>query len=780
MSFMPSGLFFFSNNQKINLDDINTKSLSKRKTVISSDDLEFANYNNANILATSHIIAIPINPTETSNDNIWQINGVLLLFSQTAKIDITHEQLSILHTILNGREPTTLSSNLYLKAVGELDRNEHISSFSPHHLQVIYNSLDAISNKEDASSMKPGLRHFSLWNVSDEFDELNKEFNRNTFSNESHSITNNRITGKTKHYLAEILKKHGKNYRDGSHILGIYSFSEVVESVKDLEYFDKVGITKESGSLVVVSFKYKDEKKIACLYIHRFPYSIFISPVLICSYIRIICEFIFAENTFKQNEIFQQLIRDSFESNKEESFYAKATDYLIKMNEAEDCLIYMYNEKDILSLRNKKFDNNKPPQTTISSNILPKPYSEDGQFCNWVDDWQLQNRKDYCENDGKIVKTALIIPVAIFDNKVMGYILLINKNCTQSIEGTFYNNIFHHDNYKLSKICGMVLSQYQQMCNYIESRKYLLKKLRHEIPSNTDAIKNAVADITTGLREKPLRENYLLTIAHNIELNNSRVMMLAKFFTTIDFPKELFAEDKGYVNIYHFLNSYIDMFRTEGQYRGVDVYFTVDNPEHYIYVSNYYQLAIINVITNAIRYAAEGTSVVIEVTKDKIIVSDIGIQMSVYDMKHIYDEGFRSRNARKVNEKGMGYGLYLSKMILESHQSAITAQCNYCAEENVFAQKAVYDYIMSLPSKKEREDFIYKDLTIDKHPQALKSLFEITTVTINPKYHKYINAKITSLNDWMKYYKEHHCVFIDFGQTIFPEPVYEVIFTITI
>lgn len=704
-----------------------------------------------------------------------------MLFSQTEAIDISFEQLSILHTLLNSRIPTTLSSNLFLEAINKINENNYNISFTPHHLQLLGESLDTISDKENHDTSKPGLRHFSLWNVSDNSDELNKEFNRNTFGNDSHSITNTKITCDTKHYLGEILKKNGCNYKEGTRILGVYPFSKVAESVKDLTYFDKIGITKEQGTLVVVFFRYKDEKKIACLYIHSFLYSIFVSPELICKYISLLCEFPCKENTFKQNQIFQQLIGETYESETEEVFYANATDYLKKMNEAEACLIYMYNEKGILLQKGTPPLPTIMPKFTFSAELLPKPYSDDKRFCDWLNNVP-NNRKPYYVNEdfGCKVKSALLVQASASERRIMGYILLLNKRCTQPCESAFVNNIFLRDNYKLSKICGLVFSQYQQLRNSIGNKNYMLSKLRHEIPSNTDAIINGIQIIKTGLREKTIRENYLLTVAHNIELNNSRVMMLANFFTTVDFPRERFAEKKVKVNIYRFLNSYIELFRVEGQYRGVDVYFIVDDSEHFILVSNYYLLAIVNIITNAIRYSAVGTSVVIEVTKDSIIVSDLGIPISNNDMEHIYDEGFRSRNARRICEKGMGYGLYLSKMILEAHGSVISAQCCPCSETNVFAQKIVYDYIQALTTQMEREKFIYNGLSSYEYHQADKSLSQISSVIINPIYNKYINKKPELIYEWMKYYRDNNYAFIDFEHTIFSEPIYEVIFKITI
>lgn len=783
--YSPSGIrkvCFFSNDQKFNLESIDTDALSAYKSYITSKDPEFIKYKKALDFASSHIVALPINSSQQHNANYQIRDGVILLFSQTAVIRISNQQLSILYSVLNSRVPTTLSSDLYIEAIKKLTPNERLDSFTPHYLQPLEESLYTISNKTvyNPSKSKPGLRHFSLWNVDDETQILNKEFNINTFSGTAHKLTNTCIKRNSKHFLAEIL--NDTDFPQGSHIKRVFPFSEIKQSVKCVEYFNEIGLT-EDDVVVVVSFRNREEKKIACLYIHKFPYSIFIYSQLICIYVRILCDYMYSENLFLQNTVFNQLINDAFECETEDAFYSKAAEILERVNEAADCLIYMYNERSKLLLKNK-IESKRLSQSVIQSSLLPPQYEEDVRLNEWFTGKLSDNtREEYYEYSTDInskVKSALLIPVTVKGGRIMGYILLLNKSYNHSCESAFLNEIFLKNNYKLSKICGMVFSQYQRLRDSIHNRNYILQKLRHEIPSNTDTIQNGVDDIMAGLKEKPIRENYLLTIARNIRLNISRIMLLADFFTTVDFPKERFAEKRIWVNVNHFLSSYIEMFRTEGSYRGINVYFTIDDPKMYINVSNYYLLAIVNIVTNAIRYAAMGTSVVIEVSKDSIIVSDIGIPIYDCEMEKIYDEGYRSESARRVNEKGMGYGLYLSKMIIESHNSTISARCSACIGENVFAQKVVYDYYLSLPTQAKRMDFIHNGLEPYEHSLSDKLVNSIAKATINLEYEKYINNNLELVDDWMNYNSDHNYVFIDMEDSVFTESVYEVIFKITI
>lgn len=778
-------LCFFSNEQIINLEGFDITALSSRDTFITSEQVEFENYRDPNFLASSHIIAIPINHFCQLNDDYLIKNGVVLLLSQTSKIDISGDELSLLHTLLNSKIPSDFSSKSYQEAVSILGVRECCESFAPQYFYSIGKSLDIISNKTEANLSKSGLRHFSLWNVNEDTIELSKEFNRNTFNDKAHSNTTTSISCDTKHFLRDVLKKTGVDFPEGAKILQLFSFSQIKQTLKDNSYFYDIGLTDETCTLIVVSFRHQEEKKIACLYVHNLPYSVFVSSKLVCSYVKSLCEYIYTENAYSQNHLFKQLIKCAFECRTEAAFYEKATYILKCVNEATDCLIYMSNERGDLLLKSEQGDSNfnSSVQSSLFSFVLPNRFLKDERFCKWFTDTLLgPHTQAYYEYkvDNAIVHTALLVPVGYSEGKSIGYVLLINKKHTPTSDCVFYNNRFIKDNYLLTNICGMVFSQYQQLCNSIGNRNYILRKLRHEIPSITDAIQNGVDDIINGMQEAPIKVNYLMTIANIIGLNNSRIMLLSDFFTTVDFPLEKFAEEKIKVNLNRFLTSYIEIFRAEGRYRGVDVYFKLDDPDRFIIVSNYYQLAIINIVINAIRYAAVGTSVVIEVAENCIVVSDIGIPILDNEKELIYEEGYRSKNARRVNEKGMGYGLYLSKKILEAHGSSISSECKLCSEENVFAQKLVYDYIQSLPTQSERSTFIHNGLYPNEYYQSDRLFTSISSVSISNSFKKYTNIRPVLIQEWMKYNVDYDYVFIDMEDVVFKEEVYEVIFKITI
>lgn len=88
------------------------------------------------------------------------------------------------------------------------------------------------------------------------------------------------------------------------------------------------------------------------------------------------------------------------------------------------------------------------------------------------------------------------------------------------------------------------------------------------------------------------------------------------------------------------------------------------------------QIAIANVIENAIKYSLSGSLVEIKLTHRQsdilLTVKDQGIGIIPADRKRICEKFFRGTNAMRVVTYGTGLGLYLTKNIVEQHGGKIS------------------------------------------------------------------------------------------------------------
>lgn len=80
------------------------------------------------------------------------------------------------------------------------------------------------------------------------------------------------------------------------------------------------------------------------------------------------------------------------------------------------------------------------------------------------------------------------------------------------------------------------------------------------------------------------------------------------------------------------------------------------------------------VLSNALKYTAEGGSISIKVTPDQILkISDSGIGIAAEDLPRIFEKGFTGYNGR-ADKKATGLGLYLCKQTAKKLSHSIGAE----------------------------------------------------------------------------------------------------------
>lgn len=93
-------------------------------------------------------------------------------------------------------------------------------------------------------------------------------------------------------------------------------------------------------------------------------------------------------------------------------------------------------------------------------------------------------------------------------------------------------------------------------------------------------------------------------------------------------------------------------------------------------------IAIQNIIENAIRYSKMGGDIKVTVKKEGeellISVEDKGIGISEDEQKFIFNKFFRAKNAVKFQTEGSGLGLFIAKNIMNTHKGRLT----FISEEN--------------------------------------------------------------------------------------------------
>lgn len=90
------------------------------------------------------------------------------------------------------------------------------------------------------------------------------------------------------------------------------------------------------------------------------------------------------------------------------------------------------------------------------------------------------------------------------------------------------------------------------------------------------------------------------------------------------------------------------------------------------------QQILFNLVSNAIKYTAEGDQVILETrtTEDAVLLSvtDHGPGIPESELPRLFDLYHRTEEARQSRTKGLGLGLYIVKSLVDLHQGQISAR----------------------------------------------------------------------------------------------------------
>lgn len=767
--------------------------------IIDTSDKQFSAFSGKDFWSDSHILSFPIKEVKTPYFNL---KGILVLVAKKGTINISKDQIEILGTLFANRKPNGFGYKSAIESIGKLE-NDISSSYNiiqtnPEYNQLFNAIISAIDSlAESRNSETPGLKHYSQWEIlttKKKPAHLLKIFRHNTVSIDPMGDTNTHICENDCHFLNDILKELDSSIADCS--LSFQSQTDVYTSLRNHEYFAKIGLPKNCNGTIISFAKRLSFGRIngyvSNFYIKDLPFTIFICPEIIVRISNLVFSAILNVGRLQNLKLLYAIALDFQDYYRNHlDFFDEVSKLLAEWNGAEKCLIYQNIEGQLQNMNRMEYSNCK----IKIINGLPIPsILVDENFEHFLNKISLTSKSQILEEDynfhfspdGEIVKNAMVMTTYHQEGLPKSILIFINKKNTLSFDGTYFNNEFSFFNSLQTSLSGLFIYHYNLLMQSLDRKSYILKKFRHEIPSCTDAINASIEEIQNSFsRKKPLSTPNTLNILNMMKLNNSRVSLLANFFSTSDFADSRFAESKAETSFRSFMNSYIDIFRTEGLYKGVDIYFECKDCENNpiaditLTVSNYFMLSIVNVVTNAIRYSAPGTCVNVFAYPDRVEVIDIGIPVREEEKCMIFEEGYRGKDARMINEKGMGYGLYLTKRIIEAHGNHIEVESDYEYDQNYYLEKVIYQYYQSLSSE-EKHGFLYNGAEQSEYTLINNLLNQIKYADSLPINKTYINYKQDVVKKWIAYQMEHKASFIDFQEIFFEQQIYKVKFTISI
>lgn len=793
---------YFFPSTKLSLSGFYKNVLFNAKRVVKSNDVDVANYVSSHFIWKDNFIFIPINSSIDSKSYILVRGGVFLLSSKD-EIAIDASQAEMFRLLLNSKQPSVYESACV---------NNYVEVFQHHTTEALPigkrwdQVLDALShlsgNESDDVNDIHGVRYATFWKLNNL--ERIKEggfykqkeccFDRENRPKSSHES----IHREQKHFINDV--REFANVSNAEECpMRMYSYKEVVDSFADKNFLvaSQMGEREMSAMLIPVHVNGGmgiTSLDICCLYVKDMLYTPFVSKVFgkqFQGYIRRSLEDV---NSRAQSYMVTQLMNTYFSLRENTSFYNSAADILSRVNSMKDCLIYMRGTQDeLLYIREEDVNNprtfkNRSLQIGKKKCFLPIEYALDMKFRKFLADYKIldeneTNTATIYRGEGKesVVKSALFI--CIQDNtqkENSGLIILINKTHDTQRDGEHDFDVITRDNVFATYLSALYLHQFGLWNSAVSRKNYLLKKLRHEIPNCTRVIGEKMKRITSEIAERGYILSSLSSNMNTIELNRNRINILASFFAAVDYEDSRFADRTIKQDLVSLIEENMPLFKEESSSKGVDVILNREVEKRPLMISNFYPLAIVNVINNAIRYCSFASNIIITLYEDRIEISDVGLPISEMELKLIFDDGYRSSGAKEIDADGIGYGLHLARRVLNAHGSHISAVSDILGKNNFIVEAGIAQYIKSLPPVLRRR-FIF-DGSESTERQMIESMV------------KRINGELTTPVEQLgEYYCKNTILlrrmiaeqakiggpkFVEMEDTWFMEPVAKVTFTI--
>tara|TARA_R110002126_G_scaffold72364_1_gene180917 strand:- start:98291 stop:102307 length:4017 start_codon:yes stop_codon:yes gene_type:complete len=245
-----------------------------------------------------------------------------------------------------------------------------------------------------------------------------------------------------------------------------------------------------------------------------------------------------------------------------------------------------------------------------------------------------------------------------------------------------------------------------------------------------------------------------------IERNTTRLLNLIN--QLLDFRKAdhgLLKLDVSHGNFVRFSNEVYLYFKEAAKAKNIKYSFKAENDEiNFPFDRNKMEIVLCNVLSNALKYTADGDKIKMTINTDKnfctIIIKDSGIGMKSEDLDKIFDRFFQIKSANTASMIGSGIGLSFSKKIVQLHHGSISAKSKLnqgtefiiklamdqklyegMIDENFIKSDDIKGYIKNRPSEElETLNLNSKKhtvLIIDDNPDILSYLSDILIDTYN-------------------------------------------------
>ncbi|MCJ7856057.1 cell wall metabolism sensor histidine kinase WalK [Lachnospiraceae bacterium NSJ-143] len=223
----------------------------------------------------------------------------------------------------------------------------------------------------------------------------------------------------------------------------------------------------------------------------------------------------------------------------------------------------------------------------------------------------------------------------------------------------------------------VVLQDNTEMKRLDEMRKEFVANVSHELRTPLTTVKSYAETLLDGALEDRETAEEFLTIINN---EADRMSFLVRDLLQLSrFDNNQIDLSLSRINVDSFISENVKASKILADNKKQELIFTPIGREVCITADRGRITQVINnVLTNAIKYSPEGSTVKVWADEDekyiRINVEDNGIGISKNDLPRIFERFYRVDKARSRAMGGTGLGLAIAKEIMERHGGKITVE----------------------------------------------------------------------------------------------------------
>ena len=285
----------------------------------------------------------------------------------------------------------------------------------------------------------------------------------------------------------------------------------------------------------------------------------------------------------------------------------------------------------------------------------------------------MQNELVFLDIVNKIILGIGVL--LILASTIMGFIISrsitrpINKLMTKAkyiSKGEYDKKIeINTDILEINDLINSINNLSQSIKEQENIRKRLTGDISHELKTPLTNIQSHLEAMIDGIWEPT--EERLLSVKEEAERLSSLVSDMQKLNK---YDESSIKLKKDNVNISDIICFVIFQFSNLAKSKNIKIEYEKKNINLYCDKDKITQ-ALVNILSNAIRYSNQGSTIFIEekLKDNKVIISieDQGIGISEEDLKYVFERFYRADKSRTRATGGTGIGLTIVKSIVSSH-----------------------------------------------------------------------------------------------------------------